>query len=241
MLLINIMYHHANKDVFSNSVEMLEAHFAYIKEHYACVLPGENITKPSVCLTFDDGYCDFYFLVYPLLKKYHLKALLAFSSAYLIPNSALSPEKRMAFTHKEAHANYQKGTFCTIEELKEMVKSGHVMIASHAHSHTNLCLPNTDLELEIKTSKQLLEEALGIEVVSFVFPFGKYNATIVKETQKHYRFIFRIGNAVHSDFSGIRGLNYRINGDGMPTPHALFSPKNLIRFWFKGLLKKVLG
>lgn len=240
-MLINIMYHHANKEVFSNTLEMLEAHFAYIKAHFTCVLPGENVTKTSVCLTFDDGYCDFYFLVYPLLKKYQLKALLAFSSAYLIPNSSLLPEERMAFSHQEAHANYKQGTFCTIEEMKEMIASGHIMIASHAHSHTNLCLPNTDMELEIKTSKMLLEEALGIEVSSFVFPFGKYNAAILEETQKHYRFIFRIGNALQSDFSGIRGLNYRINGDGMQTPHALFCFKNLTLFWLKGFFKKVLG
>ena len=115
------------------------------------------------------------------------------------------------------------------------------MVASHAHSHTNLCLPNTDMELEIKTSKTLLEEGLGVEVSSFVFPFGKYNAAILKETQKHYRFIFRIGNALQSDFSGIRGLNYRINGDGMQTPQALFGFKNLTLFWLKGFFKKVLG
>ena len=62
------MYHHVNSDRCSNDLAIFEEHLKYIKNNFKTIFPGEEITSKSVCLTFDDAYADFYFLIFPLLK-----------------------------------------------------------------------------------------------------------------------------------------------------------------------------
>ncbi|NLC27575.1 MAG: polysaccharide deacetylase family protein [Campylobacteraceae bacterium] len=231
------MYHHANSDMCSNSLDMLEKHLSYISSNFTSVFPGESLAKRSVCLTFDDAYSDFYFLIFPLLKKYNLKALLAVPSAYLLESCDMPPKKRMDFKHNDLFENWKKGTFCTIVELKEMIASGLVQIASHGDTHTNLLDLEVDLEKEILKSKQILEEKLKIKVESFVFPFGKYNLDLVKKVKEHYLYAFRIGNAIHKDFSGIKGVNYRVDGDSLKSPNEIFRWQNILKYRFKAFLK----
>lgn len=236
-MLINIMYHHANSDACSNPLAMLEQHLAYVSKHFTSVFPGEPLEKPSVCLTFDDGYSDFYFLIFPLLQRYNLKALLAVPSAYPLETCDLSPKERMGYKHDDLFANWEKGTFCTVEELKTMLQSGLVRIASHGHTHTNLLEAGVDLDQELLGSKRLLKERLNTSIESFVFPYGKHSPALVAQAKAHYPYVFRIGNAIHKDFSGIHGVNYRVDGDNLQAPDALFSWSRLLKYRFKGWVK----
>lgn len=218
---------------------MLEEHFMYIQQNFTTLLPAEQVQKNSICLTFDDAYSDFYFLIYPLLKKYKLKALLAVPSGYILKSCDASPQARMAFAHNDLFKNYKLGTFCTFEELQEMINSGLVEIASHSYSHINLLEKEVDLQQELKLSKEILESNLHVKVDSFVFPFGKYNKEVLQETKKHYKYAFRIGNAIQKDFSGINGVIYRIDGDELKTPKSIFTWKKMLQYQLKALTKKV--
>jgi polysaccharide deacetylase len=239
MSLINIMYHHLNSDRCSNNVEIFEEHLKYIKSNFTPIFAGEEVNKKCVCLTFDDAYADFYFLTFPLLKKYGIKAILAVPSKYILDDTNVSPQTRMGFEHNDLFQNYEKATFCTFKELKEMIDSGLVQIASHSHSHVVLTGDGVDLKAELKDSKEILENKLGVKVDSFFFPFGKYNQKILAQTLQEYKFAFRIGNAVHEDFSGINGVIYRINGDGLKNASEIFSFKNMLKYKFKALLKRL--
>ena len=216
MSLINIMYHHLNSDRCSNNVEIFEEHLKYIKSNFTPIFAGEEVNKKCVCLTFDDAYADFYFLTFPLLKKYGIKAILAVPSKYILDDTNVSPETRMGFEHNDLFQNYEKATFCTFKELKEMIDSGLVQIASHSHSHVVLTGDGVDLKAELKDSKEILAQTL-----------------------QEYKFAFRIGNAVHEDFSGINGVIYRINGDGLKNASEIFSFKNMLKYKFKALLKRL--
>ena len=239
MSLMSIMYHHVNSDAFSNKLEIFEEHLRYIKAHFTPVVTGDEISGECVCLTFDDAYADFYFLVYPLLKKYQIKAMLAVSSKYILEDSQQAPQKRMGIPHYELFDRYKEGTCCTFKEMEEMVASNLVKIASHSHTHANLADKNTDLTTELKTSKAILEERLKVEVDSLILPYGKYNKEVLKEAKKYYRYVFRIGNALHKDFTGIHGLTYRVNGDELKHPDEIFRMKNLLKYHAKGLLKRI--
>jgi len=240
-LLISVMYHHLNSDKCSNNIAIFEKHLKYIKANFTTIFPGEKVVKNSICLTFDDAYADFYFLVFPLLKKYNLKSLLAIPSKYILYDTKELPKNRMNFLHNDLFANYKKATFCTYKELKELKDSGLVVFASHSHSHINLLEENVDLNLELKVSKEILEEKLGVKIDSFVFPFGKYNKEIVKQAQKWYKYNFRIGNAIHKDFSGINGAIYRVDGDGLKSADDIFKFSKILKYRFKGLLKNLVG
>ncbi|MEA3288891.1 MAG: polysaccharide deacetylase family protein [Campylobacterota bacterium] len=232
-----MMYHHVNSDRCSNDLDIFEKHLKYISENYTTLFPGEEVKKNSICLTFDDAYADFYYLIFPLLQKYNLKALLGVPTKYILEKTDLDMDTRLGFEHNDLFKNYQQATFCTFDELKQMEQSGLVQIVSHSHTHTNLLEDGIDLDEELVLSKKILEDKLHIKVESFIFPFGKYDEKIAQETLKHYKYAFRIGNAVHKDFSGIKGINYRVDGDGLTTPNEIFTFKKMLGFRFKALVK----
>ena len=232
------MYHHVNSDRCSNDLEVFEKHMGYLASHFQTTFPTEKKLKgKNACLVFDDAYVDFYYLIFPILKKYNIKALLAVPTKYILENCNEPKDIRMSFEHNDEFKNYEKGTFCTFEEMKEMIKSGLVQIVSHSHTHTNLLEEGVDLKEELELSQKILEEKLNIKVESFVFPFGKYNDAIAKETLKHYKYAFRIGNAIHKDFSGIKGINYRVDADGLTTADEIFTFKEQLGYRFKAFIK----
>ncbi|MDP3588640.1 MAG: polysaccharide deacetylase family protein [Sulfuricurvum sp.] len=237
-----VMYHHINSDdlPLSNLDSMMDAHLRLISERYVTVFPGEEFQSSSICLTFDDAYYDFYHYVFPLLRKYNLKALLAVPSAFILDDTDITPEKRLSLKHHEIYENYQTfAPFCTYAELREMVQSGHVFIASHSMNHINLSDEGVDLEREIFGSKVILEEKLGCRVESFVLPYGKYNDLAVALAHEHYGYVFRIGNALNPSWEGIGGLVYRIKGDALKSPGELFKPLKQLAFWLKTVLKMI--
>jgi peptidoglycan/xylan/chitin deacetylase (PgdA/CDA1 family) len=241
-----VMYHHINSDdlPLSNTKEMMEAHLRLISERYTTVFPGEAADSNAICLTFDDAYFDFYHYVFPLLKTYHLKALLAVPSAYILEDTDVSSDQRLSLNHHEIYEldNYKTyAPFCTYTELREMIQSGHVVVASHSMNHLNLSEEGVDLEKEIFSSKVALEDNLGFRVESFVLPYGKYNNAVVALVREHYPYVFRIGNAFNPSWDGIGGLLYRIKGDALSTPDALFRPLKHVGFWLKTMVKMLRG
>ncbi|WP_229770939.1 polysaccharide deacetylase family protein [Campylobacter portucalensis] len=239
MSLICVMYHHVNSDDLSNDLEMFDKHLEYISNNFISVFPGEKLAKNSICLTFDDAYADFYFLVYPLLKKYNLKAILGVPTKFILQSTSVEPKKRMSFKHNAASQNYKFGSHTTFDELKEMIDSSLIQVASHSHSHIVLTDEGVDLNLELKHSKEILESNLNIKVDSFIFPFGKYNKNILNEAKKHYKYNFRIGSAIQKDFKGINGVIYRIKGDNLKSPDEIFKFKNMLKYRLKALFKRI--
>ncbi|RXK12342.1 polysaccharide deacetylase [Halarcobacter mediterraneus] len=232
------MYHHVNSDRCSNDLEIFEKHIKYISENFKTTFPTDEKLKGNyACLIFDDAYVDFYYLIFPILKKYKVKALLAVPTKYILNSCENDTSLRMSFEHNDEFKNYEKGTFCTFEEMKEMIASNLVQIVSHSHTHTNLLEENIDLDQELNLSKKILEDKLNIKVETFVYPFGKFNKEIAQQTHKVYKYSFRIGNAIHKDFSGIKGINYRVNADGLKTADEIFKFPKILKYKFKALIK----
>mgnify|MGYP001574249320 FL=1 len=111
----------------------------------------------SVILTFDDGYRDFYTDVFPILKKYQVKAV-----AFVVPNFLGSPNNLDTWM------------------LSEIAKSGLVEIGAHTMNHSYLTgLPLKRVKYEVMESKKYLEDKLGIKVSSFAYPYGAFDNTII--------------------------------------------------------------
>ncbi|MCB1110534.1 MAG: polysaccharide deacetylase family protein [Chlamydiia bacterium] len=224
-MLIAPLYHKVGNGKYANSLETFEAHFAYIAARYPTVLPGDPLPKGiSVCLTFDDAFFDFYHLIFPLLKKYALKALLAVPTAYIPETTSLSPHKRLekAATFPDKAPPIPSPAFCTWEELQTLTKSPLIQIASHSLHHRPLTSKHIDLENELLLSKQILEEKLQTPITTFVYPFGLFTPKAHTLAKQHYTHIFRIGNAHNISWSNTNQLLYRINADALPHPHFPF-------------------
>ena len=223
MTLIVPMYHKASVGRHGNSVSMLDAHFAFIARNCHCVLPGDPLHehKLNVALTFDDAYFDFYAVVFPLLSKHRLRALLAVPVALITERADASATTRLQACSQRLHDSCVPDAYCTWPELTEMAASGTVRVAGHGFNHVRLDLPDSDLHTEIVVPQTMLAARTGQEVSSFVLPYGRFTGAALACAKEHYRYVFRIGSADNDDWSG--NLLYRIDADEMSAPNALFS------------------
>ena len=177
-----LMYHSvAEKPFTSNSIlfvrpSELEAQLKYLSENNFQTITFEDLdnigafTKP-ILLTFDDGYKDSYTVLFPLLKKYDMKA-----TVFIITDAVYSAE------------------FLSHEEIVEMSDSGLVSIQSHTVSHPYLTnIGNEKLLRELSESKVFLEELTGKPVIALCYPTGKQNATVRAVVADYYTYAVLMG------------------------------------------------
>lgn len=239
MNLLVLMYHRARAGRLGNSPEMLELHLSYVARSYATVLPGDALAtdRLNVCLSFDDGYFDFYDVVFPLLRKHGLRALLAVPPMYVKEQATAAREARRTIPSVEAFAQPDRGGFCTWSELEEMVESQHVGIAAHGFSHQRLDQPGVNFGAEIVQPQSIFRARTGRTVDAFVFPFGRYSDAALWQTRQCYRHVFRIGGAMNRNWN--ERVLYRVDADQMENATALFSSARLLgyrtRYWWNRL------
>lgn len=230
MSLLVFMYHRARAEQHGNPAAVLDAHFAHLAASCHNVLPGEPLEagRLNVCLSFDDAYFDFYDVVFPLLQRHGLRALLAVPP-FVVREHIYAPRvERRAIPSETAFNHPSRGGFCTWGELEAMAASGHVAFAAHGFSHRPLDRAATHLATEIDAPKTLLATRLGQPIDSFVFPYGRFSASALTHARRRYRYIFRIGGALNRSWNS--NILYRIDADRMPGPRALLSPARLMSY-----------
>lgn len=186
-----IMYHSVLKDPqrhgkYVISPDLLESDLLWLQEHgYTTVSTeevirfakyGTPLPKKPVLLTFDDGFYNNYTYVYPLIRRYRCKILIA---------PILSLTERDS-TIGEKNPNY---SYLTWDVLQEMKRSGLVEYGCHtyalhdAHRPGVLRLPGEDLEdykallrKDIEKTQALYVRHLGTAPVVMVYPYGAFSA-----------------------------------------------------------------
>lgn len=223
MRLLVLMYHRARAGRHGNPPDMLDAHFGELARRTRNVMPGEPLDprRLNVCVTFDDGTFDFCDVVFPLLRKHGLRALLAVPPRFVQERADASAAVRSALESDTAFAAPERGGFCTWPELKEMSASGHVQVAAHGFSHCRLDADNVDVAAEIDGAGDRIAARLERPVEAFVFPFGRFSRRTRDAALRRYRYVFRIGGAMNRNWS--RRVLYRVDADRMATPTSLLS------------------
>ena len=167
-----LMYHDISEETknrFRLPAKKLEEQFQYLqKNNFSAItlgsMIGGSMPRNSVVLTFDDISIHFYKRVFPLLKKYNIKA-----TAFVIVGDVLD-----------------KGNGrLTWDMIREMEKSGLVDIQSHTFGHPNLkgCSLKK-IEWELRKSKELLENNLNKKIDFIAWPYGKCNQNIKEIAKK---------------------------------------------------------
>jgi glycosyltransferase involved in cell wall biosynthesis/peptidoglycan/xylan/chitin deacetylase (PgdA/CDA1 family) len=128
---------------------------------------GEKALPPkSVSLTFDDGYCDTYKSVFPVLADHGMPATIFLSSKY-ISSSRNGNEVNLDLWER----------FLSWEEVIEMASRG-VHFGSHGYHHWDLTrLPKREAYREILRSKHVVEGNIAGMIRYFSYPYGKYDDT----------------------------------------------------------------
>lgn len=165
---VPILSYHRVNDVDENSltlsVEQFDAQMQYLVEDgYTVITPDElldawegkgNLPKKAVVITFDDGNVDTYKNIFPILKKYNLKATM-----FVITDNV------------NLYPNYM-----TWDQAREMQNSGLVDIESHTLSNRSFAKIYSRDKLwdQIYGSKQAIEWYLKKPAKFIAYPEGKY-------------------------------------------------------------------
>ena len=123
-----LMYHHLVPDgeacnEMTITAGRMEQDLQWLRDNgYHTVLPrelaaGQALPEKPVLLTFDDGYRSNYELLFPLLQKYQMKAVISIIACM---------------------QELQADNFISWDMCREMADSGLVEIGSHAYSLHNL-------------------------------------------------------------------------------------------------------
>ncbi|MDD3056254.1 MAG: polysaccharide deacetylase family protein [Aliarcobacter sp.] len=135
----------------------------------------EQIPEKSIIITFDDGYEDNFINAFPLLEKYGFKATI-----YIVLNrfeQNWATDKDLNQSSNEL--NNEK--MLSNEQINEMINSGLIEIGSHTLDHVNLPkLTNEEKTIQLKESKEKIEEIFNITCNSFAYPFGFFDKDSVK-------------------------------------------------------------
>lgn len=171
-----LMYHAVSDDMWGIqelfvSPSDMEAQLQYLTENgyepiwFSDLAHVEDYEKP-VLLTFDDGYDDNYTELYPLLKKYNVKATI-----FVIANA-------MGTQHK-----------MTEEQVRELADSGLVSIQSHGLTHDDMdWMDEETLVQELGESQRILTRVTGRQPYVLCYPTGKYSDLTLEVAERYYNF-----------------------------------------------------
>ena len=171
-----------------------ENQMKYISNNFETIfiedIEKDYSNKKVVSLTFDDAYVDFYTNVFPILKKYNLKANL-----YVIVNA-------------------RGGKYLDDNQIKEISSSGLVSVGSHTLNHLSLkSLSDEEINKELKDSKKELESLINKEVKTICYPSGSYDSNVMYIASKYYDYGLAIRNdteRMNSSFNRYAIKRYRM-------------------------------
>ncbi len=208
-----------NRDVIVGltavSKDNLEAQFQWLKDEGYSVVSFEQILQAragklslpekAVLLTFDDGYRDFYVNAFPLLKKFRYPAVLSLVGSWM----ALAPDQDVPL---DGLHPLRRDSLLSWDEVREMVASGLIEVASHSNdlhrgllgnpqgnlqpaTVTRIYDPKTKtyeddrsyrkrLDRELQESSDFIFKALGKRPRIMVWPFGEYNEEAIAAARK---------------------------------------------------------
>lgn len=136
-----------------------------------------ELPERPVVLTFDDGYLNFAEHGAPVLARLGFRATLFAVARHCGGyNDWLTQPPGIPRLPLLSHA-----------QLKELAQAGFE-IGSHGHDHAPLDRATpAQAETEVTGSKRALEDALGLEVRAFAYPYGRADARARELVRSHYR------------------------------------------------------
>lgn len=159
--------------------EVFERQIAALSE-FAEIVPLPQIperleqpaAKPLVCLTFDDGYANFYSNVLPVLKRYAAPATLCVVTGIIgRPDPAPFDKWAVVNSGKVPPEAWRPLNW---DEIEDCFASGLVTLGAHSHRHLKAsdCTPEQIRE-EVFRSAEILRSRFGASTVNvYAYPYG---------------------------------------------------------------------
>lgn len=131
-------------------------------------------TRPSVVLTFDDGFDDVHANAWPLLRERALPFTVYLASGFI--GETMLWEGSTAKEHS--------GRGMTWQQLGELTESGLCTIGNHTHHHVR---PEVLTEAELDACTEAIQHHLGITPQHFTYPWGIAVAAMEPHLRRRFR------------------------------------------------------
>jgi peptidoglycan/xylan/chitin deacetylase (PgdA/CDA1 family) len=133
---------------------------------------GQVPPRPWICLTFDDGFANFYHQALPVLQRYRAPATLFVPTNVIGSSGPMSFDRWAADHHDRVSPEVWRAI--TWEELEKCLDSGIVTLGSHSHLHLNgLRCPPDQFLAEAASSREILVVRFGADQIqSYAYPYG---------------------------------------------------------------------
>jgi peptidoglycan/xylan/chitin deacetylase (PgdA/CDA1 family) len=120
---------------------------------------AETLPAKPILLTFDDGYADAYYNVFPMLKEF------GFTGTFFVITSYLDEGRR---------------DYLNWAEAKAMADAGMSIESHSAHHYEMRGLDAQHLQEEVFGSLKDIEKQIGIKPHFFSYPLGHYDANVIR-------------------------------------------------------------
>ncbi|WP_174614759.1 polysaccharide deacetylase family protein [Virgibacillus ihumii] len=165
---VNIYYHditlHSGESYMRINKEKFYSQMKFLYENnyetllFSDIKKGNNPTKKSILISFDDGFESNYEYGMSILKKFGIKANIFLTLDYI-----------------------GKEGYLTWDMVKEMHDSGLIEFGAHTKTHLDSRLINSNnFKEEIRSVNENIEKHCGYQVEDFCFPYGIYNRKVLK-------------------------------------------------------------
>src|SRR5215469_499622 len=158
------------------SPEIFAAHMDHLAgEGYEPITAGQlakrqcadRVSGRAVVLTFDDAYADFEEVALPILRSHNFPATLYVPTAF-VGGTAL-------WLRDCGEADRKILSWRSLIDIN----SEGIEVSSHSHTHPQLDrVPGAVITDELRRSRQLLEDNLGVSVEGFAYPFGYWTRAV---------------------------------------------------------------
>jgi peptidoglycan/xylan/chitin deacetylase (PgdA/CDA1 family) len=119
---------------------------------------------PERCfaITFDDGYRNTFDEAFPVLTRLGMSA-----TVFLTVGRAPAAERLPPLNGRE---------MLSWDEIRAMRDSGLIRFGAHTLTHPDLSqVSREDIDMEVRGSKAIVEDAVGVPVDCFAYPFGRFD------------------------------------------------------------------
>jgi peptidoglycan/xylan/chitin deacetylase (PgdA/CDA1 family) len=135
---------------------------------------GRPFPDRALVITFDDGYRTVHDQAFPVLQRYGMSAtvFLAVGSGH-----TTSPAGRLS--------SLEGRPMLAWDEIRQMHRQG-IDFGAHTCTHRDLTrLPVVEVEAEVRSSKTIIEDALGAPVACFAYPYGRHDQQSREIVRQH--------------------------------------------------------
>jgi peptidoglycan/xylan/chitin deacetylase (PgdA/CDA1 family) len=165
----------------STPVSLFMTHLEIIHKSGFQIVPAIHQNESQLEINFDDGYRGIYENKDLLIKNQ------AYSTVFLITSKIGEPG------------------FLSREEILELNSSGYFQFGIHTHTHRNLVpMEKSELENELKKSKNIVETILNQKITRLAFPRGIFSKQVINLAEESglEQLYSSLPGAYHEKFLG---------------------------------------